>query len=365
MTTESTIQQQGDAMPSATPTASKNLTGKALQRALRNLELDIITERLNACRIDLNTPPPEIEPLISINGQCICSRGNISAIVGEAKSKKTFLCTALVASAMAYPHPSGHPFDNVSNNTMLNVAWMDTEQSIHHVYKVAKRINDITAVSAIGVSKDPRIELYTLREYSPKERMERLYDIMRGTPLPLDIVVIDGISDLMSNTNDLEESERVVGELMALSTLYKCHIICVLHTNPGSDKARGHIGSSLLRKCESVIYVHRVGDSSIVEPQYCRNEPFERFAFHINSEGLPELCALPTESVVENPVVRILRDYYGGAVERDTLTSKLESLLGKSRASARMTISRALNMGLVIMDTANKLVTLPGARTTA
>lgn len=166
MTTESTIQQQGDAMPSATPTASKNLTGKALQRALRNLELDIITERLNACRIDLNTPPPEIEPLISINGQCICSRGNISAIVGEAKSKKTFLCTALVASAMAYPHPSSHPFDNVSNNTMLNVAWMDTEQSIHHVYKVAKRINDITAVSAIGVSKDPRIRCASTRPRS-------------------------------------------------------------------------------------------------------------------------------------------------------------------------------------------------------
>ena len=40
--------------------------------------------------------------MIAIDGSCLCSAGNISAIVGEAKSKKTFLTTALVASAIAY-----------------------------------------------------------------------------------------------------------------------------------------------------------------------------------------------------------------------------------------------------------------------
>ena len=35
--------------------------------------------------------------MIAIDGSCLCSAGNISAIVGEAKSKKTSLTTALVA----------------------------------------------------------------------------------------------------------------------------------------------------------------------------------------------------------------------------------------------------------------------------
>ena len=37
---------------------------------------------------------------------------------------------------------------------------------------------------------------------------------------------------------------------MSLSTKTNTHILCVLHTNPGSDKARGHLGSSLQRKAK-------------------------------------------------------------------------------------------------------------------
>ena len=37
---------------------------------------------------------------------------------------------------------------------------------------------------------------------------------------------------------------------MSLSTKTNTHISCVLHTSPGSDKARGHLGSSLQRKAK-------------------------------------------------------------------------------------------------------------------
>ena len=37
---------------------------------------------------------------------------------------------------------------------------------------------------------------------------------------------------------------------MSLSTKTNTHILCVLHTNPGSDKARGRLGSSLQRKAK-------------------------------------------------------------------------------------------------------------------
>ena len=74
-------------------------------------------------------------------------------------------------------------------------------------------------------------------------------------------------------------TSTLLGKDMPLSNgLTNTHILCVLHTNPGSDKARGHLGSSLQRKAETVIFVHRNGESSVVEPQFCRNEPFERFA---------------------------------------------------------------------------------------
>ena len=167
-----------------------------------------------------------------------------------------------------------------------------------------------------------------------------------------DLVVIDGIADLQRNTNDLEESDALVTELMALSTLANTHIICVLHTNPGSDKARGHLGSSLQRKAETVLFVHRVGETSVVEPQFCRNEPFERFAFAISEEGIPEVCDLPGQSSdnERHPIVALVEDAYGGAIERATLVNKLMETQGLNRSTAGMQVIRLIKRGLLIAD---------------
>ena len=126
----------------------------------------------------------------------------------------------------------------------------------------------------------------------------------------------------------------------------------MLHTNPGSDKARGHLGSSLQRKAETVIFVHRNGECSVVEPQFCRNEPFERFAFNISEEGIPEICDMPqSESLsINERIVNILDTEYGGVVERATLSKKVVEVLGVNIAVAKMRIKRLLDKGTLIFD---------------
>ena len=314
----------------------------------KDLEFELRKERIDPYRIDITKPYIEAEPMIAIDGSCLCSAGNISAIVGEAKSKKTFLTTALVASAIAYRFKNSQAFKNISNNVTLNVLWLDTEQSEGHVRKVIDRINTITGVKRTNI-EDSRLNVYALRELDPLQRREVLYDALYT--LRPNLVVIDGIADLQRDTNDLRESEALVGELMALSTQYNCHIICILHTNPGTDKARGHVGSALQRKAESVIYVHKVEDISVVEPQFCRNEPFERFAFRVNDEGIPYLTDLPLQSGDANSmVVEILSTYFGGNVDRKVLTNKIIELQGVSADTARMRIARAIKSGTVIQE---------------
>ncbi|MEE1167652.1 MAG: AAA family ATPase, partial [Alistipes sp.] len=327
-----------------------------LKRATRLLEIDLAKERVEPYIVDMSKQMPDIEPLISINGCCVCSRGNISAICGEAKSRKTFLTSALVASAMAIPAPILDNFEIVDKNMDIEVLWIDTEQGEQHVRRVVERISAMTGAKAGGAISEPRLTTLALRELDPKERKQMMYDALRLKDY--DIIVIDGIADLQRNTNDLEESDALIGELMALSTHTRSHIVCVLHTNPGSDKARGHLGSSLQRKAESVIFVHRVGDSSVVEPQFCRNEPFERFAFAISEEGIPQLCNLPSDSNLENPVVTILRQHFSGAVERTTLATKCQELLGITSDNARMKIHRLVKQGTLTKDDGN-IIRLP------
>ena len=329
--------------------AFEQLTARAFADASVDLEIELREERIAPYLVDITKPLAQVKPLILIGGKAVCSAGNISAIVGEAKSKKTFLTTALIASAIAYPYPDSEAFENVSNDISLKVLWLDTEQGEAHVRKVIDRINRITGTNRTGGVEDPRLRVFALREIDPKHRLDVLRDALYT--FGPDLVVIDGVADLQYDTNDLRESDALVGELMALSTNYNCHILCVLHTNPGTDKARGHVGSSLQRKAESVLYVHKVDKTSIVEPQFCRNEPFERFAFQITPDGLPELCSLPTETQSkEDEVVAVLRDHFGGSVERAVLSHKLEEVLGLNRTTASMRIYKLIRKGLVNVD---------------
>ena len=336
-------------------------TPHRVEHEAQMLQYDLIKERLRPYIIDMTKPLPDIEPLISIDGSCVCSRGNISAICGEAKSRKTFLTTALVASAMAIPYDKLDNFSNVAKDMNINVLWVDTEQGEQHVRRVVNRITQMTGAAMGGAIVEPRLTTLALRELAPHERKQMVYDAM--TLRHYDIVVIDGIADLQRNTNDLEESDALVAELMKLSTQANTHIICVLHTNPGSDKARGHLGSSLQRKSEAVLFVHRVGECTIVEPQFCRNEPFERFAFTVSEEGIPRLAELPTEPDNRNDIVAMLEDMYGGSIERTTLINKLMELKSLKKTTAYMRLKRLVDRG--ILSESNGIVSVANSSNVA
>ena len=312
---------------------------KMREKIERNCRYNTIKPHL----LDASTSIPEPIPVISRYGSIIASEGNISAVVGAAKSKKTFLCTALVGAML---RPNGTAAFGITPSQSL-VLWVDTEQSASHTQRVIKRIHRMANMP----EDEPydKLVTLTLREVEPKERFSIVKDAIAYYKPRL--VVIDGISDLMYNSNCIEESDSVVGELMTLSTEYNCHIMNVLHTNPNSDKARGHIGSTLQRKVETMIYVRKVGERSVVEPQYCRNEEFAPFAFHITEEGLPEECDMPSEreeqSPEENVCVRLMRENYPNGVERKVLTTKLVDSCDMNRAYARVKISRAIANGLL------------------
>ena len=196
--------------------------------------------------IDLSERVPDPQPIVRIWGNLIASRGNISAVVGLAKSRKTFL-TAAVASGFL----SSSDFLGFDTPTTGKVVYIDTEQSRAHVHKVARRI-----LRSIGLPTNrnhDQLVVAALRELTPDQRKEATGEILRR--YKPDLLILDGVADLCNDPNDLHESEALTCELMRWSSEYDNHILCVLHSNPGGDKARGHLGSTLLRKAETVMLV--------------------------------------------------------------------------------------------------------------
>lgn len=250
-----------------------------------------LESKLNECLIDVNEdiPPPEKAWEVSVDSSndftAIGTLGNFSLIKGKAKSRKSFLVSMAISSAIG---------DGVLQNTLRsplklknqNVLYFDTEQSKYHVQNAVKRIS-----VQIGKVIPKNLKTYTLRKESPAERLKMVQYAIENTP-NLGFVVIDGIRDLITSINDEAESTMMASKLLEWTEKYNMHIVTILHENPTGEKARGHLGTELTNKAETIITVEIDKDNkdvSIVLPTSCRNKPFEPFAFRIDENGIPEI----------------------------------------------------------------------------
>lgn len=231
-------------------------------------------------------------------GDCtIATFGNFSASTGKAKSKKTFNISAMVAAA-------------ITNSTVLNyraclpegkrnILYFDTEQSKFHCHTVLERIYKLSGLSL--QEDDPRLMFWGLREYTPKLRIAVIDYALRKYD-EVGLVIIDGLRDLMYDINNGKEATDVMTVLMAWTSVYELHIHTVLHLNKNDNNPRGHIGTELENKAETVLIISKntMNNSvSEVKPMHMRDKEFTTFAFHIDDNKLPVLDSSMSVTVVK------------------------------------------------------------------
>ena len=231
---------------------------------------------------EFESPPVILKVFNSVIG----TLGNFSASTGKAKSKKTFNVCAIVAAAM-------------TNGTVLNysaslppgkrkVLYIDTEQSDFHCKRVLSRILRLARLP-LDTHPDSLIFL-CLRKYETKDRLKKIEEAIYEID-NLGLVVIDGIRDLAHDINSPTESTDLITKLMRWTDERKIHIHTVLHLNKGDDNTRGHLGTELNNKAETVLQVTKDEfdkDISSVAPMFIRDRDFDPFAFRINDRSLPE-----------------------------------------------------------------------------
>lgn len=245
-----------------------------------------IRDIINKSILDLSKENPDPEILLECNGQPYSTRGNFSIIIGLPGSRKTFYSTLTIG---AYLKGEYGGFDAV--NGKGKVLWIDTEQAPGHVARIGRRINRI--IDAAENENNPNVTILMLREYDPKVRKQ----VFNGA-LEIfhpDFVMLDGAADLMDDPNNIEQSAEIQQLLMSSSKIYNCHIATVVHCNPGNEKARGHLGGNLMRKCETAVIITAQGEVSKVSFAKTRDKRPDDFAFMIQN-GLPELCKIPVEN---------------------------------------------------------------------
>ncbi len=239
--------------------------------------------------VDLSEEIPYKPPALSIGSTIykgttfatpFGSYGDFSCIVGASKSRKTFFKSALIAGYIG--GQSNEYFDNIKGHQNQDklVIDIDTEQSKKHSQMVFRRVCEM-----VGSISD-NYKTHSLRRYSPKERFEYIEWMIYESDYKdrIGVLSIDGFVDLCLDFNSLEYSTMLTNKLLKWTEETNIHITGVLHANPNTTKPKGHLGSRIMEKAETVAFVTKQDDLSKVECHYSRNVPFDEFYIGIDND---------------------------------------------------------------------------------
>jgi hypothetical protein len=263
------------------------------EQTTHNMLMELIAEE---CTIDtsevMEYPPTALslgEKTIQAKGGDIImpipigTYGNFSFVQAPPKSKKTFFVSLLASVYLSGGNNFGGKIKGHRDGRCL--MHFDTEQGHWHAQRVFKRVQDMSNTKEVGC-----YHTYALRTIGYKERLQFIEHCLEQNKGKNGLLIIDGIADLVSDVNNLEESNLCVQKIMQLSAKYDCHIVTVIHSNYGSDKPTGHLGSFLEKKTENQIQleINTVNKEWItVSCKRSRGYAFETFSFSINEFGLP------------------------------------------------------------------------------
>ncbi len=351
------------------------------------------------------TPEKELKPmefLFRLFGKPCFPRGELVAITGKAKSGKTFVTSMLMSNSLS-PDPSrgGEGSDyrlalRRGREEALRVLWYDTEQSDESTQDILKnriipmikthpqplpmmegsdylqgqnQMDDLFAPlprrEGLGVGL---LEVFNVRAVEWKQRRALLKEaVVHCQP---DLVIVDGIRDLVNDINDGVLAQEVMEELLHLATQQNCCIVCVLHQNKGSEdhNLRGWIGTELMNKAFEVYACEKLMPQRVfkLEQTLTRKYDIEQtLYFEVDEQGLPRATSpVPSEGGEkrrEERLPSINREYIvndeDGGWQFDVMKLFLAAFQGEDELTGGVLRERVMQLsGIVIPFKYNQLL---------
>ena len=274
-----------------------------LKHAGEGTTLSPLMLQLEQLRITPDRQLPKMDFLFRVNGKPCFPRRELVAITGKAKSGKTFVSSMLIACCQM----RDVLFFHREQEQPLRVLWYDTEQSDESTQDILKnRIMKMQTIPQPESAYSPpsqggvggeSLNVFNVRAVEWKQRRSLLLEAVRMCGP--DLVIIDGIRDLVNDINDGVLAQEVMEELLHLAAEKECCIACVLHQNKSGEdhNLRGWIGTELTNKafeiytCEKL--PHRIFK---FEQDNSRKYDWEReLYFTVDDDGLPIVSDEPEE----------------------------------------------------------------------
>ena len=248
-------------------------------------------QRLERRRITPYSLIPKRRFLFEMFDKPCFARGELVGITGRAKSGKTFFTSILMALGVCGEVLGIKRIDPEP----LRVLWMDTEQSEESTQEIL--CDRIMKLWQHSMPEDEKMEnfpmqmfdIFNVRAEAWQDRMPLLEEaIVEYKP---DLVILDGIRDLVNDINDGIMSQKVIERLMNLASETDCCIVSILHQNKASEdkNLRGWIGTELTYKSFEVYECSKDTDRifSVKQTMTRKYDIDEALQFVVDAEGLP------------------------------------------------------------------------------
>ena len=267
-------------------------------------------------RITSTKELPPIEFLFSLFDEPCFPRKELVAFTGRAKSGKTFVMSMLMVlctvAEVLY-------FRRLAENK-LRLLWYDTEQSDNSTQDILRnRIIPLfhRVAGSDETFPEDMFDIFNVRNVDRDKREDYLFAAIEY--YKPDLVILDGIRDLVGDINDGTVAQELIEKLMKSAQQNNCCIVCVLHQNKSGDSRdpRGWLGTELLNKAFDVFATEKLMPQRIfkLEQLYTRKYDIEQMLwFEVDDEGLPVVCEEPPVTAFstdsENDARPMLNDDY-------------------------------------------------------
>jgi hypothetical protein len=225
----------------------------------------------------------------------VSSIGNIATVVGKPKAGKTFVVTAIAAAVLN--NSKCLKFIGKMPEDKKTVLFIDTEQSKRNCKNLLLRLSKMTGTP----DQHPANLIYIRLRGKEPQIIVQIVEYAIQNITDLGFIIIDGIKDLVYSINDEHEATKIASKLLDWSEQKAIHILTVIHQNKMDLNTRGHIGTELENKSESVISVEKDSRDKgliVVKGKLMRDQEFEPFAFRI-IDGLPELSEYDAKTEIK------------------------------------------------------------------
>lgn len=269
-----------------------SLIDEAISHAGEDPRRQELLQRLEQRRITPDKELPPMQFLFELFCKPCFPRGELVAIAGKAKSGKTFICSILMALCFSNEVLTLHRLEP----NPLRVLWFDTEQSEESTQDILKNriipmIGNSLPTKGEGWGEGLHLDVFNVRAEMWQERLPMLEAAMHQyTP---DLVILDGVRDLVNDINDGVMAQDVIERLMHLASDLRCCIVCILHQNKSSEdkNLRGWIGTELKNKAFEVYECQKDSDRVFTWSQTDtrKYDIVDKFKYTVGNDGIPQL----------------------------------------------------------------------------